>query len=116
MQRVLNRTESRQSSERLGLFHQTLVDHLANYPHPRHATGTGGTHGIIADAIDQLAPASRRTPAGYQTDLLPIYAFDAVPRYRRRSCRPEQPVADLAARPDPVSRARQAVRGWAGLR
>jgi hypothetical protein len=75
LQRVLNRTESRQSSERLGLFHQTLVDHLANYPHPRHRRYTRDNR----RRIDQLAPAAQRSRAGYRTKLLLIYAFDADP-------------------------------------
>ena len=101
LQRVLNRTEPGQASERLGLFHQTLVDHLTSHPHPGTPPAPA-VHGAIADAIDQLAPAARHTPAGYRTDRLLSYAFDTGPRHRWRAGRPEQLVADLAARPDPV--------------
>ena len=100
LHRVLDRTEPGQAGERLGLFHQTLSDHLTNYPPPalrRHSA----VHGAIADAIDQLAPASRHTLAGYRNDPLLRYAFDAGPRHRWQADRPEQLVTDLAARPEP---------------
>ena len=98
---VLDRIEPGQASERLCLFHQTLLDHLTKYPHP----GTPlppAVHGAIADAIDHLAPVGRHTPGGYRTDRLLSYAFDAGPRHRWQADRPEQLVTDLAARPDPV--------------
>ncbi len=101
LHRLLDRTEPGQASERLGLFHQTLLDHLTNHPHP----GTPlppAVHGAIADAIDELAPAGRHTPGGYRSDRLLSYAFDAGPRHRWQAGRLEQLVTDLAARPDPV--------------
>ena len=101
LQRVLNRTEPGQASERLGLFHQTLADHLTNRPHPGTPLAPA-VHGAIADAIDDLAAASRHTPGGYRADRLLSYAFDAGPRHRWQAGRLEQLVTDLAARPDPV--------------
>jgi tetratricopeptide (TPR) repeat protein len=101
LHRVLNRTQPGQASERLGLFHQTLLDHLTKHPHPG-TPPTPTVQGAIADAIDQLAPAIRHTPSGYRTDRLLSYAFDAGPRHRWQADRCEQLVSDLAARPDPV--------------
>ena len=98
LHRVLDRTEPGQPGERLGLFHQTLLDHLTTHPHPgtplAHAV-----HGALADAIDELAPADQHTPASYRTDPMLSYAFDVGPRHRWQADRPGQLVTDLAARP-----------------
>ena len=101
LQRVLNRIKPGQAGEHLGLFHQTLVDHLTNHPHPG-APLPPAVHGAIADAINQLASADRHTPGGYRSDRLLSYAFDAGPRHRWQAGRLEQLVTDLADRPDPV--------------
>ena len=98
LHRILDRTEPGQASERLGLFHQTLLDHLTTYPHPGTPEASA-VHAAIADAIDELAPAGRHTTAGYRTDPLLSYAFDAGPRHRWEADHPKQLVTDLAARP-----------------
>ena len=101
LHRVLARTEPGQAGERLGLFHQTLLDYLTTHPSPGTPSAPA-VHGAIADAIDELAPADRHTSADYRTDPLLGYAFDAGPRHRWQADRPGELVTDLAARPDPV--------------
>jgi tetratricopeptide (TPR) repeat protein len=101
LRRVLDRTEPGQVGERLGLFHQTLLDHLTAHPHPGSPLPPV-VHGAIIDAIDELAPADRHTPVGYRTDPLFAYAFDAGPRHRWQAERLDELAYDLAARPDPV--------------
>ena len=99
LRRVLDRAEPGQTGERLGLFHQTLLDHLTTRPYPG-TPDASAVHGAIADAIDELAPADRHSQAGYRADPLLSYAFDAGPLHRWQARRPDQLVTDLAGRRD----------------
>jgi hypothetical protein len=106
---VLDRTRPGRDDEHLGLFHQTLVDHILAHADAREA------HQAIADTLDQLAPADRHDPKSYRSDPLLTYAFDAGPRHRWGAGQPERLVKELAERADPVPRVNLARwTSWAG--
>jgi hypothetical protein len=98
--RVIERTSPGQPSDRVGLFHQTLLTHLTTQAGP-DAPAAREAHAALADAIDALAPASRHTPDGYRTDPLLTYGFDAGPRHRFAADRLDQLVTDIEARGHP---------------
>jgi Tetratricopeptide repeat/NACHT domain len=101
LHRVIDRTRPGQADEHLGLFHQTLVDHLTHLPETLRGAAV---HAALADAIDELAPAGRHNPASYRDDPLLAYAFDAGPRHRAQAGHFEELVPDLTARRDPIPR------------
>ena len=95
---LLDRSRPGQPQEHLGVFHQTLVDHILAGSDPAEA------HRAVADAVDHLAPAQRHDLGTYRSDPLLAYAFDAGPRHRWAADQPEQLVSDLVARDDPIPR------------
>src|SRR5512142_1842077 len=86
---VLDRTRPGRADEHLGLFHQTLVDHLLA------RGGAQQAHRAIVDSLDQLAPADRHDPKTYRDDPLLAYAFDAGPRHRWEAGQSDLLVAEL---------------------
>jgi hypothetical protein len=115
---VLDRARPGQADEHLGLFHQTLADHLLS------GIDRVAPHRALADTVEELAPASKHDPKGYRSNPLFRYAFDAGPRHRWEAGQPELLVANLAQRTDPVPRVNLArwitwsdsIRGRLGLR
>jgi hypothetical protein len=95
---VLDRARAGHADEHLGLFHQTLVDHLVARLDVQRA------HRAVADTLDRLAPADRHDARDYRSDPLLVYAFDAGPRHRWEAGQHEQLVHDLELRTDPVPR------------
>jgi hypothetical protein len=95
---VLDRTRPGHADEHLGLFHETLVDHLLA------ETGSREAHRAIADTLEELASASQHEPKSYPADPLLSYAFDAGPRHRWQAGQPELLVAELERREDPLPR------------
>ncbi|MDQ3764494.1 MAG: tetratricopeptide repeat protein, partial [Actinomycetota bacterium] len=103
---LFDRTRPGRTNEHLGLFHQTLINHILAHADARQI------HQAIVDSLDQLAPAERHNPKTYRTDPLLAYAFAAGPRHRWQAGRPELLVNDLAKREDPIPRIN--LTRWAG--
>jgi len=95
---ILDRTRPGRADEHLGLFHQTLVDHILARTNSRAA------HQAIADTLDKLASADRHDPKSYRNDPLLVYAFDAGPRHLSGAKQFERLVGELGRRQDPVPR------------
>jgi hypothetical protein len=93
---LLDRSRPGEPNEHLGLFHQTLTDHIL-----RQATRAAeDVHAALVAAIDGLAPAGRHRPRDYRSDPLLAYAFDAGPRHRIKAGQASGAVVDLEARED----------------
>jgi NACHT domain len=69
---ILDRTRPGRADEHLGLFHQTLADHILAHTDSRAA------HQAIADTLDEFAPAARHDPKHYRKDALLVYAFECA--------------------------------------
>ena len=98
--RMIDRSRPGNPTERIGLFHETLVTHLRQQPR----LGIIEAHGAIVRAIEERAAASRHDPKDYRDNPLLAYGFDAGPRHRWEARQAESLVTDLAARTDPVPR------------
>jgi NACHT domain/Tetratricopeptide repeat/Caspase domain len=78
--------------EQLGVFHTTFADYLLT--DPEVGIDASVAHGALADAIDQLAPASGHDPS----DPLHRYAAAAQAEHLWAAGRQQQVVATLRAR------------------
>lgn len=92
--RVIDRTYPGTRDDRVGLFHQTLADHLAR------RADMGRMHEAIAEAIGYLAPSDRHDPKNFRDNPVLAYAFDALPRHRWEAGQPEMVLESLAYRSD----------------
>jgi hypothetical protein len=94
--RVLVRTRPGTSGDHVGLFHQTLVDHLAA------GRDLGSAHRAVAQGVETLAPVSGHDPKSFRDDPVLMYAFGAQPRHWWEAGEAELVVSSLAGRPDVV--------------
>jgi hypothetical protein len=88
--RVIDRVAPGTGGDHVGLFHQTLVDHLA--------ADLTATHLAIAEALDRLAPD--HDPRDFRDDPVHAYAFEAQPAHWWGAGRADGVVASLEARTD----------------
>ena len=103
LHRLLDRTQPGQAGEHIGLFHQTLTEHLNEHPtHHDEALTAPSVHSALADALAVLAPAGKHTPGGYRADPLLAYAFTSGPRHLHLAGRIGDLVSDLEQREDPI--------------
>jgi hypothetical protein len=100
--RLVDRARPGQPSERLGLFHQTLTEHVSRAAEQAGQLTSRRVHAAIADAIAVLAPDTSHTPGGYRSDPLLSYAFTNGPRHLHLAGRTEQISVEIEARQDPV--------------
>jgi len=102
MRHLLDRSRPGQPREHVGLFHQTLTDHLLAEFSGGRSPSTEQAHAAIADAIDDLAPTKDHTEGGYRSDPMLAYAFAANIRHLYLSGRLDELEAEMDTRRDPV--------------
>ncbi|MER6078823.1 tetratricopeptide repeat protein [Streptomyces sp. NPDC001833] len=84
-----------------GLFHQSLIDHLASDEGSAYAVDVVAGHRALAAALAHLVPAGEYIPALAQ-EPLQDYARQAEPEHLWRSGAHFAALESLAARPSPV--------------
>jgi len=96
--RVVDRAQPGTARDHVGLFHQTLVDYVAD------RVDLVWAHRAIAEALNRLAPAEAHDPQNFRADPVFTYAFEAQAAHWWEAGRPDLVVFTLIAREDVVPR------------